>query len=199
MTGIGVLSLAGLAARYAAGRGRSGWAWPVLVESRLGDIGEVDEVSVLPLVERLTPDGAGAGALRGEPGVSYLARAGGTRLLFDTRLSGGRARSALVAIAERLGVDLSALDAVVISHLHEDHVGGFRAMTRRTFAFAAEPSEPRGARQVVALPDTERDAEGPTPGMLPSPERRLRQARLEGPAGLQLTLFTGRADPGTSE
>src|SRR5262245_46046077 len=88
VTGIVAGSLAGLAARYAAGRMRADRAWPVLVESRLGDIGEVDEVSVLPLVERLTPDSAPPGALRGEPGVSYLVRAGGTRLLFDTGLSG---------------------------------------------------------------------------------------------------------------
>ncbi len=67
VTEIGALSLAGLAARCAAGRRRADTAWPVLVESRLGDIGEVDEVSVLPLVERLTPDGAPTGALRGEP------------------------------------------------------------------------------------------------------------------------------------
>lgn len=67
VTEIGALSLAGLAARYAAGRRRADTAWPVLVESRLGDIGEVDEVSVLPLVERLTQDGAPTGALRGEP------------------------------------------------------------------------------------------------------------------------------------
>ena len=33
---------------------------------------------VLPLVERLTAEGSG---LAGEPGVSYLIRAGGTRVL----------------------------------------------------------------------------------------------------------------------
>jgi len=33
---------------------------------------------------------------------------------------------------------------VVISHLHADHVGGLRAMRRRTFSFAAEPMEPSG-------------------------------------------------------
>ena len=33
----------------------------------------------------------------------------------------------------------------------------------------------------------------------PSHAMGIRQARLEGPAGLQLTLFTGKADPGTSE
>jgi 7,8-dihydropterin-6-yl-methyl-4-(beta-D-ribofuranosyl)aminobenzene 5'-phosphate synthase len=41
------------------------------------------------------------------------------------------------------------LDAVLISHLHEDYVGGFRSMTRRTFAFAAEPVEPRGVPAYV--------------------------------------------------
>ena len=41
VAGAGALSLAGLAARYAAGRVRADRAWPVLVESRLGDIGEV--------------------------------------------------------------------------------------------------------------------------------------------------------------
>jgi hypothetical protein len=42
-------------------------------------------VSILPVVERLTADGSG---LAGEPGVSYLVRAGGARVLFDSGLSG---------------------------------------------------------------------------------------------------------------
>jgi hypothetical protein len=36
----------------------------------------VDEVAILPLVERLAGEGSG---LRGEPGVSYLVSAGGER------------------------------------------------------------------------------------------------------------------------
>ena len=79
--------LAGLAARYAAGVNRADRSWPAQVEARLRDVGEVDDVSILPLVERLTRDGSG---LAGEPGVSYLVRAGGTRVLFDSGLSGGR-------------------------------------------------------------------------------------------------------------
>ena len=63
-----------LAGRYAAGLARADRSWPVQVEARLSDLGEVNEVSILPLVERLTPDGSG---LTGEPGVSYLIRAGG--------------------------------------------------------------------------------------------------------------------------
>ena len=65
----GVAGLAALAGRYAAGVARAGRSRPVQVEGRLGDLGEVDEVSILPLVERLTPDGSG---LAGEPGVSSV-------------------------------------------------------------------------------------------------------------------------------
>jgi 7,8-dihydropterin-6-yl-methyl-4-(beta-D-ribofuranosyl)aminobenzene 5'-phosphate synthase len=103
----------------------------------------------LPLVERLVPDGSG---LAGEPGVSYLIRAGGMRVLFDSGLSGGRSQSALARNAAMLGAGLGDLDAVVISHLHADHVGGLRAMRRRTFAFAAEPLEPRGVPAYVPTP-----------------------------------------------
>jgi hypothetical protein len=73
----GVAGLAALAERYAAGLARADRSWPVQVEARLSGLGEVDEVSILPLVERLTPGGSG---LTGEPGVSYLIRAGGMRV-----------------------------------------------------------------------------------------------------------------------
>jgi 7,8-dihydropterin-6-yl-methyl-4-(beta-D-ribofuranosyl)aminobenzene 5'-phosphate synthase len=136
--------LAALAGRYAAGAARADR--PVQIEARLSDLGEVDEVSVLPLVERLIPEGSG---LAGEPGVSYLIRAGTIRVLFDSGLSGGKPRSALARNAAMLGAGLGDLDAVVISHLHADHVGGLRAMRRRTFAFAAEPLEPRGVPAYV--------------------------------------------------
>jgi 7,8-dihydropterin-6-yl-methyl-4-(beta-D-ribofuranosyl)aminobenzene 5'-phosphate synthase len=136
-----VLGLAALARRYAAGVARADRSWPAEVESGLRDLGEVDEVSILPLVERLTREGSD---LRGEPGVSYLVSAGGTRVLFDSGLSGGKAESALAHNARILGAGLGDLDAVVISHLHADHVGGVRAMRGRTFAFAAEPLEPPG-------------------------------------------------------
>src|SRR6185437_3424336 len=112
-----------------AGAARADRSWPAQVQARLTDLGEVDELSVLPLVERLVPDASG---LAGEPGVSYLIREGGMRVLFDSGLSGGRPRSALARNAAMLGEGLGNLDAVVISHLHADHVGGVRAMRRRT-------------------------------------------------------------------
>jgi hypothetical protein len=94
----GVTALAALAGRYAAGVSRAGRAWPLQVEAKLGDLGEVDEVSILPLVERLVPEGSG---LKGEPGVSYLVRAGGRQVLFDSGLSGGNPHPPWQPVSER--------------------------------------------------------------------------------------------------
>ncbi len=102
-------------------------------------------LSVLPLVERLT---ARAG-LRGEAGLSYLIRADDTTLLFDCGLGLGRGRSALASNAEALDVPLADLDAIVVSHLHADHVGGAGPQFRHTFSLAAEPLEPAGVPAYV--------------------------------------------------
>ncbi len=205
----GVMALAALAGRYAAGVSRAGRAWPVQVEAGLRDLGEVAEVSVLPLVERLVPEGSG---LKGEPGVSYLVRAGGRRVLFDSGLSGGKRDSALARNARLLGVPLADLDAVVISHLHADHVGGVAAMRRRTFSFAARPLEP--ARVPAHVPTQMRHPRadvavttGPTvigPGMavLPPLPRMLfwlgyitEQALVVNVAGFGLVLISGCGHP----
>ena len=55
----------------------------------------------------------------GEWGLSYLIETGSHRILFDT--GGGQT---LFGNAKALGVDLTRLDAIVISHSHSDHTGG---------------------------------------------------------------------------
>lgn len=50
-----------------------------------------------------------------------------TSLLFDTGLS----PDAMVVNADRLGVDLTALQGVVLSHGHFDHAGGLAGLARR--------------------------------------------------------------------
>ena len=144
--GAALAAAGGLAARYASQRSRIERSWLAAVEPKLASIGEVDQLSVLPLVERLVA----SAQVRGEPGVSYRLRAGSSTLLFDSGLNArGQARSALVHNADVLNVDLQNLDGLVISHLHADHVGGPRTSFRRTFAFSAEPLEPRGVPAYV--------------------------------------------------
>jgi 7,8-dihydropterin-6-yl-methyl-4-(beta-D-ribofuranosyl)aminobenzene 5'-phosphate synthase len=108
----------------------------------------VGEESILPVVERLTADGsAWPGAWDVLPGPRRR-RPGAVRL----GLSGGKPESALARNARTLSAGLQDLDAMVISHLHADHVSGIRAMRTRTFSFSAEPLKPRGIPAYVPAP-----------------------------------------------
>jgi 7,8-dihydropterin-6-yl-methyl-4-(beta-D-ribofuranosyl)aminobenzene 5'-phosphate synthase len=178
---------------------------------RLSDLGSVDTLCVLPLVDRR----AGGPGLRGEPGVSYLVRAGRETLLFDTGLNlFRRSRSALVDNAEALGVDLANVPAVVLSHQHEDHVGGVRAQRAGTFAFSGDPVEPPGLVAYAPVPLTHPSAAvrvttratmlAPGMALLPplpaalfwdgSPV--LEQALVVNVRGVGLVLISGCGHPG---
>jgi 7,8-dihydropterin-6-yl-methyl-4-(beta-D-ribofuranosyl)aminobenzene 5'-phosphate synthase len=61
--------------------------------------------------------------LRAEHGLALHVQAGSDSLLFDTGQS-----DLVVENARQLGVDLSRLCAVVLSHGHYDHAGGLRAV-----------------------------------------------------------------------
>lgn len=115
------------------------------LDTRLADLGEVERLWILPVVERHTRDPG----LRGEPGVSYLVKADDLTLLFDTGLGTGRDRTALESNAATLGVPLDDLDCVVISHLHPDHVGGPRSQLRHTFDLGREQQLPRATPAFV--------------------------------------------------
>ena len=64
--------------------------------------------------------------LRGEHGLSLLLEARGLKLLFDTGQS-----EIFLENTRSLGIDLSDLDAVVVSHGHYDHGGGLAGLYTR--------------------------------------------------------------------
>lgn len=205
----GLAAAAALAMRYARGLRLAERDWPAHVEQRLTDLGEVDEVTILPLVERHT---AGTGLL-GEPGVSYLLRTPTATLLFDSGFNPrARGRSALVANADVLRVDLQSLDGVVISHLHADHVGGIGRQRQRSFAFSADPVEPPGLPAYVpttmvhdrmdVVPTTGPRVIAPGVAVLPPLPRMLfwtgpiaEQALVVNVRGFGLVLVTGCGHP----
>ena len=79
------------------------------------------DLAVLPRVDItvLVEDMAGNGTELGEGGLSFLVETGNHRILFDT--GGGQT---LLGNARSLGIDLSKIDTIVISHGHYDHTGG---------------------------------------------------------------------------
>ena len=74
----------------------------------------------------LVDDLAAQGNLATEHGLAVHIRTPGKSVLFDT----GATEGPLIENAEILGVDLSRLDAAVISHGHYDHTGGLAAVLR---------------------------------------------------------------------
>ncbi|TWH47676.1 MBL fold metallo-hydrolase [Sporomusa sp. KB1] len=69
---------------------------------------------------------------QGEPAVSYFIECEGKKYLFDTGYS-----DVFLKNANKMGIDLLALDAIIISHGHNDHTWGlgelFRLYTEATF------------------------------------------------------------------
>ena len=62
--------------------------------------------------------------LRAEHGLAFWIESGSHRILFDT----GQSAEVLFHNADCLGIDLSTVDAVILSHGHYDHAGGLRAV-----------------------------------------------------------------------
>ncbi len=91
----------------------------------------LSDLSLTVLVEHRTALG-----FANDPGVSYLVRGDRGAVLFDVGF--GPATETLAANARALGVSLSDVDALVISHLHLDHVGGRAAAKARQVALPAE-------------------------------------------------------------
>ncbi len=62
----------------------------------------------------------------GEPAVSYYIEDGDKRILFDTGYS-----DVLLLNARKMGIDLSSLTHIVLSHGHNDHSNGLRVLAEK--------------------------------------------------------------------
>jgi len=100
------------------------------------DLPVVNDLKVLVLSEWRARDG-----FKGEAGVSYLFRTEQGTLLYDVAFGD---ESGVVAYnAERLDVTAQEIDAVAISHLHNDHMGGLKAFRSMELGYPASLRPPQ--------------------------------------------------------
>ncbi len=156
IAGLGLAVVGGAVARFHLGRRRADQVWASARYPKLEDIGAVKHLTILPLIDWYTardPSTGSGQALVGEPGVSYLVRADDTTILFDVGLNQrGEHPSPLLRNMEALGVDVADIDALIISHAHEDHVGGVSHMMQHTFALSGQPVDLKGVPAYVPVP-----------------------------------------------
>jgi 7,8-dihydropterin-6-yl-methyl-4-(beta-D-ribofuranosyl)aminobenzene 5'-phosphate synthase len=146
---VAALIAAGLSLRFRRGRLRVRSESDEARFEMLHGLGTVSRLQILPLVDAE----ASRHDLMTESGVSYLITADELRILFDVGFNGrGRRRSPLLENARVLNVDLAAVDLVVISHAHPDHVGGVRPALRRSFEIADPGLRLPSARVLTPVP-----------------------------------------------
>ncbi len=101
------------------------------------DLPELEYLNLTVLSEWAVEEG-----FIGEPGVSYLFRTDRGTLLYD--IGYGSTRPTLVHNAKKLGVSLDQVDALAVSHLHLDHMGGMKAQRNKWVAVPKELGTPGG-------------------------------------------------------
>jgi len=89
------------------------------------------------LIPTLSENTAGFPGVLAEWGLSVLVETGDLKILLDTCTSISVPHNAPI-----LGVDLSAIDKIVLSHGHYDHTGGLKEVLAKT-----------GAVEIIAHPD----------------------------------------------
>ena len=97
-------------------------------------------VKITTLIENTS----GAPFICGEWGLSMLVETDENTFLFDTGPS-----ERIIENAQRLGVDLSKIDKIALSHGHYDHTGGLQAVLINLLESGAKPD----GIEIIAHPD----------------------------------------------
>ena len=117
------------------------------------DMPQLECLEITPLVEWRTNDG-----FAGEPGVSLLISTDRGNVLID--LGFGADSGVLAGNASKSGYNINNIDALVITHLHIDHIGGGPAIVGDKIHWPSELGDPGG--KPCFLPENA-EAQGFTP------------------------------------
>ncbi|WP_136805733.1 MBL fold metallo-hydrolase [Desulfosediminicola flagellatus] len=99
------------------------------------ELPELTQFELTVLVEQKAEHG-----FKHAPGVSYLIKTDQGSLLFD--LGYGPEDDTFASNAAKVGFSASDVDAITISHLHPDHMGGFKAVRDNHIAIPLKTEKP---------------------------------------------------------
>ena len=127
-----------------------GREWQTRPIQKTATIGSTKTLEVLPLINLHAGEKDG---LRTEPGVSYLVKTDTATVLFDVGFNRYSEKpSPLEHNMDLLGVSLSDIDIVFLSHAHRDHVGGLSWEKAGSFSLGNEQPDLTGKRAIAPIP-----------------------------------------------
>lgn len=149
-----------LAAREVLAAAQVEQEWQTTRVEKIHSLGTTRSLEILPLFE----EAAARGDLEPEHGVSYLIRTDHQNILLDVGMTPGR----LSHNMRGLGVSERDFDAVLITHIHPDHIGGTNAWWNNTLVAGDPPLDLSGKRIYVPLAVT---AGAASPIVVTQPEK----------------------------
>jgi metal-dependent hydrolase (beta-lactamase superfamily II) len=149
LVGLVLLAWLSVVARHREGIAQVDQIWQAREQVKVADFGATKSLKIMPLVNwhAKSPE------LKTEAGVSYLIEIDGHKILFDLGWNEkDTSPSPLMANMNSLGVSLQSIDAIFLSHVHRDHVGGSKWAKIGSFSLDATQVD-LGQRQVFAPED----------------------------------------------
>jgi 7,8-dihydropterin-6-yl-methyl-4-(beta-D-ribofuranosyl)aminobenzene 5'-phosphate synthase len=148
-------------------------------QAELLEMPELDSLEMTVLVEWKAEEG-----FMGDAGVSYLFKTELGSVLYDVGF--GPTRPALTHNAAKLGFHLDQVDALTISHLHGDHMGGIPAQRSRKVRVPNELMSPD--LKLCFLPDRA-EATGFKAELVERPQLLTAGIASTGPLARSLFMF----------
>lgn len=134
LVGLVLVAWLSVAARHREGTAQVDQIWQAREQVQVPEFGATKSLKIMPLVNwhAKSPE------LKTEAGVSYLIEIEGHKILFDLGWNEkDTSPSPLLANMNSLGVSLQSIDAIFLSHVHRDHVGGLRWEKNGSFSVDA--------------------------------------------------------------
>jgi len=143
------------------------------------EIPQLDNFEITALVEQKVDKN-----FLGAPGVSYLIKTDLGSLLFD--LGYGPENPTLAHNAKKIGFKMEQVDALTISHLHPDHMGGFKAVRKNKVTV---PQEIGGIEGLLCFLPAEANMEGGQTKVVEGPRMLAAGVASTGPLARSLFLM----------